>query len=389
MSVALHGNLSDFGIAEVFQLIGQQRKTGTLVVGEDGEAISLAFDDGCVVRGGSASSGAELQPLGQQLVRSGFLTRDQLENLESESERSARPLPDLLLATGLIEQETLESVQHLLTRETVFDVIRREHGNFDFTAEQIVHDTKPENLLGAEQILMDGLRMLDEWRTFADIVPSEDVIFRRIGNLESARALTKGDSESRLGHAERVLQLIDGRLSVRRIIDLSRLGTFDATRALAELRQAGVIDLASPIERASLGSLRSPRSIQILPALRAAMATLLPFIALGFMASSILQHAGPAGDLAGSAIPERFTHQIGRRFETELVRGLVETHFFETGRYPIVLEEIAEEAVLERRSLTKSRLADYYYAVRDDEVVLLAPAQFPAVSARVRQDDVP
>jgi len=77
-------------------------------------------------------------------------------------------------------------------------------------------------------------------------------------------------------------------------------------------------------------------------------------------------------------IPERFTHQIGRRFETELVRGLVETHFFETGRYPIALEEIAEEAVLERRSLTKSRLADYYYAVRDDEVVLLAPAQFPA-----------
>ncbi|HKK52381.1 MAG TPA: DUF4388 domain-containing protein, partial [Myxococcota bacterium] len=42
-SVALHGNLRDFGIAEVFQLIGQQRKTGTLeVVGEEG-AIFLAF----------------------------------------------------------------------------------------------------------------------------------------------------------------------------------------------------------------------------------------------------------------------------------------------------------------------------------------------------------
>ena len=30
MAVALRGNLQDFGIAEVFQLIGQQRKTGTL-----------------------------------------------------------------------------------------------------------------------------------------------------------------------------------------------------------------------------------------------------------------------------------------------------------------------------------------------------------------------
>ena len=30
MGVALRGNLEDFGIADVFQLIGQQRKTGVL-----------------------------------------------------------------------------------------------------------------------------------------------------------------------------------------------------------------------------------------------------------------------------------------------------------------------------------------------------------------------
>ena len=32
MSIALRGNLRDFGIAEVFQLIGQQRKTGILEI---------------------------------------------------------------------------------------------------------------------------------------------------------------------------------------------------------------------------------------------------------------------------------------------------------------------------------------------------------------------
>jgi len=373
MSVALHGNLNDFGIAEVFQLIGQQRKTGTLVVGEDAEAIFLAFDKGRVVRGGLAGSRSELEPLGQQLVRSGYITREQLEDLQRESERSARPFSDLLLATGLIELGTLEAVQYLLTRETVFEVIRRQSGNFHFSAEQIVHETKPENLLGAEQILMDGLRMLDEWQTFADIVPSEDVVFRRVGNLESARALTRGDTDSRLGHAEQVLQLIDGRLSVRRVIDLSRLGTFEATRALAELRQAGVIDLASPRKPAAGRSRRKIRSIQILPLLRASLATALPFVALGFMGLSVLSQAGPAGQLAGSVIPERFEHQLGRRFEFQLVRGLIEVHFFETGAYPAALEEIAEQVMRESHSLTKSRLDDYYYEVRDDEVVLLAP----------------
>lgn len=375
MSVALHGNLSDFGIAEVFQLIGQQRKTGTLVIGEADDAIFLAFDGGRVVRGGPGGSRLDAEPLGRQLVRSGYLTRDQLENLQRESVRSARPMSDLYLATGLIDLETLSEVEYLLTKETVFDVIRRRKGDFHFTAEHVVHETKPENLLGAEQILMDGLRMLDEWQTFADIVPSEDTVFCLVGNRESARALTKGDSNSRLGHAERVIQLIDGRLSVRRIIDLSRLGTFEATRALAELRQTGVIDVATPRTRAQRGSQLRPRPIRVLPTLRVALGTLLPFAALTLMAISAMSQFGPTAGLPGSAIPERLVQQFGQPFETELVRGLVEARFFETGRYPLRLDEIALEAGRENSSLTPSRLADYYYAVRGDEVILLAPAR--------------
>lgn len=373
MSVALHGNLRDFGIAEVFQLIGQQRKTGTLVVEGDQSPIFLAFDNGRVVRGGPAGTRADREPLGPQLVRSGYLTRDQLDDLQLESERSARPLPDLLLATGLIEAGTLDEVQHLLTRETVFDVMRRKSGDFNFTAEAVVHHTKPENLLGAEQILMDGLRMLDEWQTFATIVPSEETVFRRVGNLAAARAVTKSDADARLGHTDRVLQLIDGRLNVRRIIDLSRIGTFEATRALAELRQAGVIDLVVPSrkqpKKAGLRSRRAP----LLPMLRAGLATALPLAVLGFFAMMALGRADATGGLAGSAIPIRSIDRIGSRHETELIRNRLEMHFFQTGRYPDRLQELVTSESDWLDSLTPSRLADYYYAVRDEEVVLLAP----------------
>jgi hypothetical protein len=375
MSVALHGDLKDFGIAEVFQLIGQQRKTGTLVVNGDGESIFLAFDKGCVVRGGPTGLRSEREPLGPQLVRSGYLTREQLENLQRESQRSARPLADLLLATGLIESGTLDEVQHLLTKETVFEVMRRKHGEFHFTAEHVSHKTKPENLLGAEQILMDGLRMLDEWQTFTGIVPSPDAIVTRTGNLESARALTQGDSKSRLVHAERVLQLIDGRLSVRRVIDLSRIGTFEATRALAELRQAGVIDLAAPPKQTRRSSGRRVRRMPILPLIRVAVATALPFVVLGLLLTRGFSLSDGMGAPPGSPIPNRTVQQLGGRYETDLVRNLVEARFFEAGAYPATLAQIETEAAIAAPSLTQSRLADYYYVVRDDEVVLLAPVQ--------------
>ena len=369
MSVALHGNLRDFGIAEVFQLIGQQRKTGTLVVEGEEDSIFLAFDEGCVVRGGPAGARGERDPLGPQLVRAGYLTRDQLDDLRAESERSARPLTDLLIGAGLVQPGTLDEVQHLLTRETVFDVMRRQNGDFNFIAESITHDTKPEMLLGAEQILMDGLRMLDEWQTFSAVVPNEDAVFRRVGDLAAARAITKGDADARPSHAERVLQLVDGRLSVGRIIDLSRVGTFEATRTLAELRQAGVIDLASSAPRKFRKRAPSGPRMPVLPLLRAALATTLPFILLGALGWQIHENTGIGRGISGAALPLRSVEQFGVRHETDLIRRQLEVHLFAEGRYPAELASLAQTLP----SLTQERLGEYYYAVRDDEVVLLAP----------------
>jgi len=373
-SIALNGNLRDFGIAEVFQLIGQQRKTGVLEVdGEEG-AIFLAFDGGCVVRGGPLSARSEREPLGRQLVRAGYLTREQFAKLERESERSARPVPDLLQAAGLIEADTLAEVQHLLTRETVFDVMRRANGNFHFKTETVRHDTPPERLLGAEQILMDGLRMLDEWQTFANVVPSEDAVFRRVGDIDSVRGLGTGEVDARLENAERVFQLVDGRLDVRRIIDLSRIGTFEATRALAELRQAGVIELVpAPARRVEVRRAARARRRFGLGFLRAALGTVLPWLALGAIAASLLEPLDPSGGLPGSAISDPTLDQLGARHEVSRIRTVLEAHALRTGSYPRTLEAVAGALSGLDHSLTAEELGDYYYRVRDSEVVLLAP----------------
>jgi hypothetical protein len=216
---------------------------------------------------------------------------------------------------------------------------------------------------------MDGLRMLDEWQTFLAVVPDGETVFRRVGNLAAARAVTKGDSDSRLGHAERVLQLIDGRLSVRRIIDLSRVGTFEATHALAELRQAGIIDVVTSAKRTARKSKRDGPRMPILPLLRAALATALPFLLLGGLGFNVWERMDATGGLSGSAIPLRLSEQFGARHESELIRRQLEVHHFAQGKFPERLETLASDLP----SLTQERLAAYYYVVRDHEVVLLAP----------------
>ena len=101
------------------------------------------------------------------------------------------------------------------------------------------HERERSTLLPAEQILMDGLRMVDEWQSFAEFVPSDEMVFparRALRDLQAARRAARPPAQ--LADSERVFNLIDGRLSARRVIDLSRLGSFEGTAVLADLQAA-------------------------------------------------------------------------------------------------------------------------------------------------------
>src|SRR5438309_648018 len=58
--MALKGTIKDFGIADIFQLIGQQTKTGQLILRDDVDEIRVYFREGAVVRAESALIRAKL-----------------------------------------------------------------------------------------------------------------------------------------------------------------------------------------------------------------------------------------------------------------------------------------------------------------------------------------
>ena len=66
--MALKGTLKDFGIADIFQLIGQQGKTGVLHLSEKDEEVHIGFKDGAVVKAES-STRKKKELLGRMLVR--------------------------------------------------------------------------------------------------------------------------------------------------------------------------------------------------------------------------------------------------------------------------------------------------------------------------------
>jgi hypothetical protein len=369
VSVALHGNLRDFGISEVFQLIGQQRKTGVLEIAGPDERVELQFESGAIVVAAPVGAHPDAA-LGDLLVRTGLLTRERLDELEREREHSLQALRRLLVASGDLSVEEVDGVEDLLTRETIFQVLRWREGSFHFSARAVGEDRDPARRLGAEQVLMDGLRMLDEWQTFADRVASPEIVFQRSGRFDGQRHRFEEGSE-RLQRAERLWLLVDGRLSARRIIDLSRLGTFEATRVLAELCDLALIEPLAPeqVQRRP----RAPKAPRAASRLRGLAAGVVPLLLLGAVALLPRVLVVPPPGPLERAIERDPVREAQLAFGARRLRAALDAHRWSTGRYPTGLLELAEGGFVAPSALAGPEGRPYYYVQRGDGYVLLAP----------------
>ncbi len=367
MSVALHGNLRDFGIGEVFQLIGQQQKTGMLAVDGDAGGLRIAFDGGSVVWAESAGA-YEGAALGDMLVRVGLIRPERRAVLEGEVAGSERSLGDLVIEGGEVSAEVIQEITDLVTADTIFALLRWRSGSFHFTSQPVFHDRVPADLLPAEQILMDGLRMVDEWRTLDPVATGADGVFRRTGSFEPYREAYSGEAPERLAAAERLFLLIDGRLQVRRAIDLSRLGEFEGARLLSRLRKLGAIE---PLSEEEL--VRARGRTQVRPrsgAFRFDAGRLLAILAYAALALVVWQAARPAPP-AGSYLGGDPVAQADAAHEALRLRQSALAFRYARGRWPSRVSDLEELRGATRMAGIEAD--SYYFRRRDDGVVALAP----------------
>jgi hypothetical protein len=278
-----------------------------------------------------------------------------------------------MISNEVVSEREIEQISDLITQDTIFQVLRWSGGSFHFSTESVQHDKPPEKLLPAEQILMDGLRMMDEWQTFAAQVPSDDIIFQHCGGFEVYRQRTGADARLWLPQAEVIFSLVDGRLPVRRVIDLSRFGTFEATRLLADLRTAGVIEPLSA-KQARRARRDSGRVAQ--PAVKRArwwLAAAFPVALLVLMVSVAFNTLPSEGDKPGFPIVRSPFLEARYVFEKHRLRYVLEAHRYLWRTWPGDLQEPDRTGLLGRDTLTPSDGPAYYYARREGGVLLLAP----------------
>lgn len=236
--MALRGNLRDFSLPDVFQLVQLSGKTGVLrIAGPEAEG-SIWFRDGGVF---FAQSNWRREHLGERLVAAQRITPAALARaleLRSAEPEGGRRLGEILVNEGYITPQVLETFVQEQIQDTIFDLMRWDEGDFDF---EVLPDVVHEDIglsVSVENIVMEGSRRLEEWQRIKKKVPSTDMVFKM------ATAPGEGTFEISLKPVEwALLLLIDGTRSVRELAVETHSTDFDVARVIYGLFSAGLLEV--------------------------------------------------------------------------------------------------------------------------------------------------
>ena len=161
--MALEGTIKDFGLPDIFQLIGLQRKTGILTLTSETESITVTFENGMVVMADSSSKRLE-DRIGNVLVKQGKLGQERLEEALDVQKQTLQRLGHILTTNSFITGKDLKEALQTQVSQIVFRVFRWRDGHYNFNAtDSVDFDRENFNPMSADFILMEGIRMVDEW----------------------------------------------------------------------------------------------------------------------------------------------------------------------------------------------------------------------------------
>lgn len=226
--MALEGSLKEFGLADILQLIYYQRKTGELTVDAGFDRVRLLFYEGNIVFAESSKRGESR--VGMILIKKGLVTREQVDAALEEQKTSGGRLGTILIKKEALSKEDLKETLTNQFTELVSYLFTWRQGHYEFKPQGIAIDKDIPISLDTQHILMEGLRILDEWSTVEGKITLESVFEK---TSEEAPELGEEEKE--------IYALVDGENDVSTISGISGLDNFQVSKALLELFEKGHI----------------------------------------------------------------------------------------------------------------------------------------------------
>jgi hypothetical protein len=234
--MALRGNLRDFSVTQLLNLINLAQKTGTLIVDGPAEQAYVSFRQGKLAY---ARIGTEDGSLATILHEAHKLTPNQFRTLtERAASLSDKELGLLLINGGYVSQEDILSNLQSHFTKIIRKLFTWVEGLFRFENEMPPPEDRINVRLDLANLIIEGSRHLQEWEELQDEIPSLDL---------SLKFTERPMTNVNLSVQEwRVVKYIDPKNSMKQIAAATRMTDMEMRRIVYGLMQAGLVQMVRP-----------------------------------------------------------------------------------------------------------------------------------------------
>lgn len=243
VGVAISGSVANLRIESVLHMLASDGSRGVLTVEHADRYVRLHLDQGFIRLAevkGQLRDGEEDLRLGRFIVEDAYLPAEMIESIVSVPDPRGRVLGQRLVDDGQLRPGELAQVLVHQAREVTCHLLGWTEGRLTFAPTNHLHPlaaavvaAKAE--LRVSEALLDALRRRHEEAAMGPHMAGVDDVYLRVDS-EVAKLGRQAFTREELG----VLELLNGRHSVKEIARKTRSGTFAVACVLYRLSRGGL-----------------------------------------------------------------------------------------------------------------------------------------------------
>lgn len=233
--VPLSGNLEDYSLPEILVYLNQKQKTGTLVLSNPPAEKKIYFKNGDAI---FASSNYDDDRLGEMLLKAGTITLEQYDKSVEMLKQTGKRQGAILVELGSLTPKDLFAGVKYQVREIIYSLFMWEKGLFNFIEAPLLAEEVITLKMSMGNLIYEGIGRIDNWtRIRGEMPPTESVL-----KLNDDPLCLFQDVGLK-GHDMTILSLVDGKTTIKEIMENSGLSSFNALKALYVLYSLGILVL--------------------------------------------------------------------------------------------------------------------------------------------------
>jgi len=234
MEIPLTGNIRDFSLSKILVYLNRNRKTGTLIVKIPAFTKKVYLDKGDAI---FASSTYEDDRLGEMLIKAGKITIEQYEEsvklLKTKNKRQGAILVEL---GHLTPKDLFWGVKYQV-KEIIYSLFPLEDAEYEFVEGEIPANEVITLKMSMGNLVYEGVKKRSNLIRMKNELPDMESAFQ----LSTDPASLFQDIEFS-PQDQKMLSMIDGKRTIKELIDSSSVGTFEALKTLYALWSTGTIE---------------------------------------------------------------------------------------------------------------------------------------------------